>query len=347
MRVAGFRSSGKLPLVRLWTSPVPTWLTHASHVPSRSERNATNFPSREMARVLLRSLEIGQPRELRAFQRIPPEAIRALQLPRRRAADDQQTRSGRGPPREPGRTDRRFQAIGTRTLARRRPPEDTLAPSASSISRRASPMSRKRRFGSFSRQRWSSRRMLTGVCGRRRAPVGLAFEDRRDRVGDGLAAKRRPRRQHLAQHAAERPDVGPLVDRLARVPARDSCRRPCPRIDAFSCSVDGDRRHLRQVVSDPSSQTPSPARSRAPSTRAVRRDLDVGRFQIAVDDALLVRRFERLGDLARDRERLRDRQRTRARDARPASSPSTSSSTRPRDAVGVLRCRRSRRCADD
>ena len=43
---------------------------------------------------------------------------------------------------------------------------------------------------------------------------------------------------------------------------------------------------------------------------AVRRDLDVRRLQIAVDDALLVRRFERLRDLARDRECLLNRQRT-------------------------------------
>ena len=35
--------------------------------------------------------------------------------------------------------------------------------------------------------------------------------------------------------------------------------------------------------------------------RAVRRDLDVRRLQIAMDDALLVRGFERLGDLPRDR----------------------------------------------
>ena len=43
---------------------------------------------------------------------------------------------------------------------------------------------------------------------------------------------------------------------------------------------------------------------------AIRRDLDVGRFQIAVDDALLVCRLERLGDLSRDRECLLNRQRT-------------------------------------
>ena len=42
---------------------------------------------------------------------------------------------------------------------------------------------------------------------------------------------------------------------------------------------------------------------------AVRRELDVGGLQVAVDDALLVRLLERLGDLLRDRERLVDRDR--------------------------------------
>ena len=36
---------------------------------------------------------------------------------------------------------------------------------------------------------------------------------------------------------------------------------------------------------------------------------DVGRFQIAVDDALLVRRFQSLGNLPRDRQRLVERDR--------------------------------------
>ena len=41
---------------------------------------------------------------------------------------------------------------------------------------------------------------------------------------------------------------------------------------------------------------------------AVGPQLDVGRFEVAVDDAVLVRRFERLGDLPRDREGLVHRQ---------------------------------------
>ena len=42
---------------------------------------------------------------------------------------------------------------------------------------------------------------------------------------------------------------------------------------------------------------------------AVFADLDVRGLQIAVDDSLIVRRFERLGDLLRNRERLRERNR--------------------------------------
>ena len=48
---------------------------------------------------------------------------------------------------------------------------------------------------------------------------------------------------------------------------------------------------------------------------SVRADLDVGRLEVAVDDPVLVRRFERLGDLFRDRQRLLERDRP-VRDAR-------------------------------
>ena len=48
--------------------------------------------------------------------------------------------------------------------------------------------------------------------------------------------------------------------------------------------------------------------------RTVRRDLDIRRLEISMDDPLLVRRFERLADLPRDRQRLVERHRS-ARDA--------------------------------
>ena len=70
--------------------------------------------------VMLRSLEVRQSRDARAFERIPPEVLGALQLPRRYGRDDQQTRNRRGPPGESGRTSGGRQAIRTRTLTTRR-----------------------------------------------------------------------------------------------------------------------------------------------------------------------------------------------------------------------------------
>ena len=56
-------------------------------------------------------------------------------------------------------------------------------------------------------------------------------------------------------------------------------------------------------------------------------ELDVGRFEIAVDDARFVGRLERLGDLSRDRDRFVDRDRA-AWMRSERSSPSTNSMTR-------------------
>ena len=77
--------------------------------------------------------------------------------------------------------------------------------------------------------------------------------------------------------------------------------------------------------------------------RAVRSDLDVGGLEIAVDDALLVRGFERFGDLPRDRQCLVERDRP-ARDAlRERRSldqlqHERASSRRPLPAVDARRC---------
>ena len=50
---------------------------------------------------------------------------------------------------------------------------------------------------------------------RQRVPIRLAVRIAAI-VGDRLARKRAPARQHLEEHAAERPDVGALVDGLPR-----------------------------------------------------------------------------------------------------------------------------------
>ena len=100
----------------------------------------------------------------------------------------------------------------------------TVAPDApgstssiASISIRTSPMSLRRCFGSFAKQR--SKQPSNGCRCRRREgrPVGLALENLSNRVGHRLAGKRDASGQHLVEHAAERPDVGAFVDRF---PAR-------------------------------------------------------------------------------------------------------------------------------
>ena len=258
--------------------------------------------------VMLASFEVGQPGDLRAFQRTPPEVLRVLQLPRCSAPDEQQTHTGRGPPCESARTASRRRAIA-RTLGGRPGRRNTGTRRLFKFEARVADVAQTalRIFLETALEQSSD---ADGRLRWQRAPVGLAFEDADDGIGDGLAAKRRPGCQHLVQHAAKRPDVGPLVDRL---PARllGTHIGGGARNHAFSCVLNGDRRLRGRVVF----RSFSRKHLRQPEVehlhRAVRRDLDVGRFQIAVDDALLVCRLERLGDLARDRECLRNRQRTR------------------------------------
>ena len=61
---------------------------------------------------------------------------------------------------------------------------------------------------------------------------------------------------------------------------------------------------------------------------AFRRHLHVGGFQIAVNDAFLVRGFERLGNLLRDRQRFFDPERAVALTRSASVSPDTNSITR-------------------
>jgi hypothetical protein len=61
--------------------------------------------------------------------------------------------------------------------------------------------------------------------------------------------------------------------------------------------------------------------SRPVVDRAVRPHLDVGRFEVAVDHAMLARRFERLGHLQRDRQRLIQGASTRTRIPALSSNP--------------------------
>ena len=87
-----------------------------------------------------------------------------------------------------------------------------------------------------------------------------------------------------------------LVHRLARAPARDSCTPPCPeslRASSPPCSASVNWRDRRCRV--------ALERLRQAEVQhlhlAFGRHLHVGGLQVAVNDAFLVRGFQRLGDL--------------------------------------------------
>src|SRR5262245_59868783 len=139
-------------------------------------------------------------------------------------------------------------------------------------------------------------------------PVGFALEDCGERVCQRLARKGTSTAQHLVEHASERPDVGPFVDRLAarllgthvRSRADD---QPVARV------VDGDGRRLGDTLRALAARYLELRQSEVEHfDDAGGSDLDVRGFQVAVNDPFLVRGLERLGDLPGDIESLLDRQ---------------------------------------
>ena len=135
--------------------------------------------------------------------------------------------------------------------------------------------------------------------------------------------------EHLAEHDAEGPDVGapvagfPLACSGLMYGAVPMMNPAC--VIAGVVMV-GDIERLRTV---------RPARRihrfGQPEVqdlhRAVGSQLDVRRLQVAMDDSLLVRRFEGFSNLSRDGKGLVDAESHHARFDRPASAPSTSSIT--------------------
>ena len=137
-----------------------------------------------------------------------------------------------------------------------------------------------------------------------RGPVRFAAENRCDRIGNGFSAKRRLARQHFVQHASKRPDVGPLVDRFATSLIR---AHVCggSKNDAGASGSDRHSGRARQVGR---AATVIGVDFREAEIEhlddAARRGLDVGGFEIAVNDALPMRSVQCVGDLSRDAQRL-------------------------------------------
>jgi hypothetical protein len=133
--------------------------------------------------------------------------------------------------------------------------------------------------------------------GRQYLPVGLLVEDRAERLADRCASEHGTAGEHLIKHATERPHVGAPGDRLsaylfgAHVGGRANDR-------AFTGVPGlGGRRNWCAIVSIGLVR-------REPEIEhfdaAARRHRHVCRLEIPMDDALLVRGIERIGDLAGD-----------------------------------------------
>jgi hypothetical protein len=127
-------------------------------------------------------------------------------------------------------------------------------------------------------------------------------------------------RQHLVEHRPEGPHVrAPIDDAPFRLLRRHVRRGAENHADARQLGRRHHRRRLREArraealrhIRIVASGFSRPHRFRKPKVEdlhhAVTAHLDVGWFEIAVNDPLLVRPFERLGDLLRDRQRLVDR----------------------------------------
>ena len=202
---------------------------------------------------------------------------------------------------------------------------------------------------SFSRQRRISVRTDAGTSAGSAAQSGSRSRTRPACPTPSRRRNARPAGQHLVEHAAERPDVRALVDRLAarllgtHVGGRAEDHAGLASHARRDRRRARSRRHAAPLAASSAFASPKSSTFTVPSVA----NLDVRRLQVAMDDALLVRRFERLGDLLRDRQRLVERNRRPARSDRRASAPSTSSITKRVHGRRRPRGRGSARCADD
>ena len=129
-------------------------------------------------------------------------------------------------------------------------------------------------------QRWRHRE-------RRRLP----FQNRRDHAGRALAFERPLAREHLVQHAAEAEQIAARIRLLAlQLLRRHVLQRPD--------NLPFRRQRLRQSGVGFLERSSLLGQAEVEQLDALFRDQDVGRLQIAMGDALAVRRIQRVQNLA-------------------------------------------------
>ena len=190
---------------------------------------------------------------------------------------------------------------------------------SASISIRTSPIACQRWRGSFSRHRATILRTPAG----KRSSAGCSFT-----TETRMSVTVSPREnllpgQHLVKYYAEGPDVGASVDRLA---ARLLGTHISRRAQDHARLRHRQRKRRRHGGARTWRDCAELARGLGEAEienldHAGGREFDVGRLQIAMDDAILVGRFQAFGDLPRDGDGFFERQRA------ARSAPSTSSIT--------------------
>ena len=146
-----------------------------------------------------------------------------------------------------------------------------------------------------------------GQIGGQRLPAHVLFDHAGERDRDVFALECALARQHLVEDHAEGPDVGAPIHGLApRLLGRHVGGRPDDQTHLRAPHRERRRVHRLRARCGGRIQ-----RLRQPEVEhlhgAVGADLDVRGLQVAMDDALLVRRFQRVGDLLRDGERVGQR----------------------------------------
>ena len=142
---------------------------------------------------------------------------------------------------------------------------------------------------------------------RQQRPVRLALQHGGLHVRHGRARERGAAGEHLVEHAAERPQVGAAVDAppASLLGAHVAGRAQHSAGDRHAPAQRGRLGRVRLARGLEHGREPEVEHAHA----AVGRDLDVRGLQVAVHDALVVRRRERARDLARHAQRLGLRQR--------------------------------------